>query len=304
MNFDAWIPSPIEEIITPLTQAKGIKFFIKRDDLIHPLVSGNKYRKLKYNLLNVKTQGKSQVISFGGAFSNHIHALAAACHHQNIQSVGIIRGEIDENNPTLKYCKSVGMELVSVSREAYRSKEFAPEIKTILAHYPDAVLIPEGGSNEYALKGVAEIIEEVSMFRALGTPDYIALAGGTGGTTAGLLRAEQLKSKVLCFSALKSDHLEGEILKLARNNNAEKLAVNTDYHFGGYAKWDATLLAFMEEFENATNIPLDHVYNAKAMYGLMELISQDYFSEGTKILYLHTGGLQGRQGLEYMMRHK
>ncbi len=301
MSMEALIPSPIQRIRTACTDEKGINLYIKRDDLIHNLVSGNKYRKLRYNLKKIKSEGKNQVITFGGAFSNHLHAMAAACHYNGLNAVGIIRGEIDSNNPTLRYCSSVGMELISVTREAYRQKEASPQITAIVSSYPDAVIIPEGGTNKLALCGVAEILDEINMEADIPNLDYIVLAGGTGGTTAGLLTYSELKSQVICFSVLKSNHLKHDILELAAGKNADRLIVNTDYHFGGYAKWNDELLTFIDGFEKEVGIPLDHVYNGKAMYGLVDLIAKDRFPQDTNVLYLHTGGLQGKQGLEYML---
>lgn len=300
MYIDTMLPSPVQKIETQLTIDKAVRLYIKRDDLIHPKVSGNKYRKLKYNLSEIRKEGKKQVITFGGAFSNHIHAVATACYYEGLTAIGIIRGELDEHNPTLKYCKNVGMELIPVSRSAYRDKENSPEIQQILARYPNAIVIPEGGTNDLALNGVADIIDEIRS-QDFPNPDYIVLASGTGGTTAGLLRSDNLHSKVLSFSTLNSKHLKNEILQLVKGKNADKLEVNTEYHFGGYAKWTEGLLRFIDDFERETLVPLDHVYNGKAMYGLMDLIQKDYFPRGTKILYLHTGGLQGKDGLSYMM---
>lgn len=294
------LPSPVQKIETQLTIDKAVRLYIKRDDLIHPKISGNKYRKLKYNLSEIRKEGKKQVITFGGAFSNHIHAVATACYYEGLTAIGIIRGELDEHNPTLKYCKNVGMELIPVSRSAYREKGASPEIQGILSQYPDAVVVPEGGTNEFAMKGVAEIIDELEHAH-IPNSDFIVLAAGTGGTTAGLLNSTQFDGQILCFPVLKSDYLKGEILRLVNYKNADRLEVNTEYHFGGYGKWTDELLKFIDDFERETLVPLDHVYNGKAMYGLMDLIQKDYFPRGTKILYLHTGGLQGKDGLSYMM---
>lgn len=301
MDIEEQLPSPLQSVSHGLLKQKNIHLFIKRDDLIHDKVSGNKYRKLKYNLTKLKSEGILQVISFGGAFSNHIHALAAACQYTQIQAIGIIRGELDLNNPTLKYCTEAGMILIPVTRGAYRLKEKSLEVQRVIDLYPGAAVIPEGGTNELALYGVGEILDEIIM-EPIPTPDYFVLAGGTGGTTAGLLNSDNLASKVICFSALKSDHLQHEILRLAHNRNEHLLIVNHDYHFGGYAKWNAELCAFIDQFETETNIPLDHVYNGKAMYGLMDLIEKNYFTEGSNIVYIHTGGLQGKNGLTYMQQ--
>jgi 1-aminocyclopropane-1-carboxylate deaminase len=302
-HLDVNLPSPVYPIETTLTVAKGINLYIKRDDLIHPLVSGNKWRKLKYNLEKIKVTNCDCAITFGGAFSNHIHATAAACFALNIPSAAIIRGEIDLNNPTLKYCMSTGMKLYPIGRTAYQLKENAPEVQYILSNYQNPIIIPEGGTNELALRGVAEIIDEVIVAN-MPVPDIIVLAAGTGGTTAGLMSSSSLLSKIIAISSLKSEHLYDEILKLVKEKNKDKLTVLTDYHFGGYAKWDQSLLDFITSFEKETDIALDHVYNGKAMYALMDMIANGKFAPKTTILYLHTGGLQGKNGLEYMLQKK
>lgn len=301
--IDINLPSPVYPFKTELSIAKKIHLYIKRDDQIHQLVSGNKWRKLKYNLEKIKADKYDCVITFGGAFSNHIHALAAACHALKMPCAAIIRGEIDPENPTIIDCKNAGMQLYSVGRAAYQLKDEAPEVKAIISQYENPIIIPEGGSNDLALYGVAEIIDEIDV-ADIPMPNFIVLGAGTGGTTAGLLSSSSLISGIIAISSLKSDHLYDEILKLAKDKNKDKLKVRTDYHFGGYAKWDQSLLDFITSFEDETGIPLDHVYNGKAMYGLMDMIANDTFAPETTILYLHTGGLQGKAGLDYMLRKK
>jgi 1-aminocyclopropane-1-carboxylate deaminase len=297
---DLLLPSPVQELKLPLFTQKNIRVMVKREDLIHPWVSGNKYRKLKYNLKSAIENNRKTIVTFGGAFSNHLHATAGACALLGLQSVGIVRGEIDEGNPTLKFCTDRGMKLFPVSRSAYRQKEYSEEVKEILKKIPDVYLVPEGGTNQPALAGVSEIMDEMTIQMGA-LPDYIVLACGTGGTTAGLLSSQILTSKILAFSALKSTHLESEIKQLSDFRHHEKLTVNADFHFGGYARWDDTLIHFIRDFEEKTGIPLDHVYNGKAMFGLMNLIQSDYFEPGTNICYIHTGGLQGKEGLNYML---
>jgi 1-aminocyclopropane-1-carboxylate deaminase/D-cysteine desulfhydrase-like pyridoxal-dependent ACC family enzyme len=216
-----------------------------------------------------------------------------------IKSTGIIRGELDEGNPTLRFCRQAGMELIPVTREAYRRKELDPDIQAILENHNHAMLIPEGGTNAEALPGVAEIIDEIHL-QLDGKPDYIGLAGGTGGTAAGLLSHHALDSEIICFSALKSSHLRNEIAMLTGERNMDKLHVETSFHFGGYAKWSEELLIFMDTFSKDTGLPLEHVYTGKAMFGLMKQIEQGYFKPGSRIVFLHTGGLQGRDGLRYI----
>jgi 1-aminocyclopropane-1-carboxylate deaminase len=293
------LPSPIMEIKSEILDTKNIALFVKREDLIHPWLSGNKYRKLKYNILKAKSNDKTTFVTFGGAFSNHIVATAGAGKLYGLKTLSIIRGEIDEDNPTLSFCREMGMQLIPVSRQAYRNKESSEEIKNIIQRFPDVYLVPEGGTNTLALQGVSEMLSEIyAQMQAI--PIAIVLPCGTGGTAAGMLINPDLKSRVLAFSSLKSNHLYDEIINLANGKNQEFLTVINDYHFGGYGDWDNTLLDFISQFEIEHNIPLDHVYNGKAMYGLLDMIKNDYFNPGTSICYIHTGGLQGRAGLEYI----
>jgi len=293
------LPSPLVSINLPLTIEKNIHLYIKREDLIHPWVSGNKWRKLKYNLDFTLQNNIQTIITFGGAFSNHLYATAGACALLGIKSIGIIRGEVDHQNPTLKFCLEKNMTLIPVSRSAYREKEASKEIQDIIQKYPDAMVIPEGGTNQLALKGVSEIWDEIN-YQLTKTPHYITLSAGTGGTTAGLLSYNNYPTQIISFSALKSDHLEEEILSLTSYKNKEKLNMVNEYHFGGYGKWTDELIQFISDFESMTGIPLDHVYNGKAVFGLLKMIEDDYFPQGTTIVHVHTGGLQGLAGLEYM----
>lgn len=292
------LPSPVHTVdLSPWLKSK-CHILMKRDDLIHSLISGNKWRKLKYNLGKLSLQNPPVIVTFGGAFSNHIHAVAAACEIIGLSSVGFIRGEIDQNNPTLSFCKTSGMTLIPISRSEYRLKENSKEVRDYLKTLPHFVIIPEGGTNTLALKGVSEVIDELNTDRIY--PHHIVLPAGTGGTSAGLLSHPNLTSRILAFSSLKSDHLRHEIESLSNGNNINKLTVNSDFHWGGYAKYNAGLLDFISEFEAHTGISLDHVYNGKAMYGLITLINQNYFKPKETILYLHTGGLQGKAGLSYI----
>ncbi|MBC7884729.1 MAG: 1-aminocyclopropane-1-carboxylate deaminase/D-cysteine desulfhydrase [Saprospiraceae bacterium] len=293
------LPSFIVHVILPVTLEKKIKLLIKRDDLIHPWVSGNKWRKLKYNIDCAINNHYNSIITFGGAFSNHIFAVAGACAMSGLKSIGIIRGEIDPANPTLKFCAERNMTMIPVTRNEYREKEASSEIQQILLNHPEALVIPEGGTNALAFTGVAEIWDELKD-QLDQMPDYMVLSAGTGGTAAGLLSANDFETKIISISALKSTHLYNEILHLSEHKNKEKLTVIDNYHFGGYGKWTTELLENMQEFENKTKIPLDHVYNGKSVFGMMDMIKNDYFPEGSTILYLHTGGLQGKAGLSYM----
>ncbi|MGG7036169.1 MAG: 1-aminocyclopropane-1-carboxylate deaminase/D-cysteine desulfhydrase [Flavobacterium sp.] len=278
----------------------NIVLTIKREDLIHPFVSGNKFRKLKYNLLQAKTENKKTLLTFGGAFSNHILAVAAAGKEFGFKTIGIIRGEelqgkIDEN-PTLKQAQEFGMVFDFVSRENYRNKTDAVFVGQLIQKFGDFYLIPEGGTNELAVKGCEEILtEEDADF------DYICTAVGTGGTISGIINCSKNGQQVLGFPALKGDFLTEDIRKFANKNNWKLI---TDYHFGGYGKVTEGLIVFMNDFYKKHKILLDPVYTGKMVYGFFDLMAKNYFPKGSKILLIHTGGLQGIPGMNALLRKK
>lgn len=287
------LPTPLQPVSNADTEASGVRLFIKRDDLIHPTVSGNKWRKLKYNLLDAQQSGKSAVLTFGGGYSNHLYATAAAGNALGLKTIGIVRGlELEGlNNPTLQFCRENGMQLYYVSREEYRERHSAGYLEAILARFGNPYLIPEGGTTKLALQGVAEMTGEVQA--QLGyEPDYFATAAGTGGTAAGILASG---SNVLAFSVLKGgDFLRDDIAHLLNTQKkAGNLTLLTDYHFGGYAKWNDVLLAFMQDFRAQFAIQLEQVYTAKMFFGLFDMIKKGYFAPGTTLVAVHTGGLQG-----------
>ncbi len=292
----------MQEIITQKVKlSKGNVFVsIRREDLIHPFISGNKFRKLKYNILQAKSENKKTLLTFGGAFSNHIAALAYAGKEQGFKTIGIIRGEELEGkvfeNPTLKFAQECGMQFKFVSREAYRHKTEKEFIVNLKHEFDDFYLVPEGGSNEFAIKGCEEILtQEDSQY------DYICCAVGTGGTISGIIRSILPYQKVLGFPALKGDFLKKEIRKFARNGKWELI---NDYHFGGYGKVNPELIAFVNRFYIENKIPLDPIYTAKMVFGVMDLISKKYFPENSKILLIHTGGIQGIAGMNLKLKAK
>lgn len=277
---------------------KNIELSVKREDLIHPFVSGNKFRKLKYNIILAQKQQKNTLLTFGGAFSNHIAAVAAAGKEVGLKTIGIIRGEelYDkiETNPTLSFAKSCGMTFKFISREAYRDKTSPNFISKLKEEFGDFYLVPEGGTNDLAVKGCEEILtEEDAKF------DYICCAVGTGGTISGLINASKSNQKVLGFSSLKGDFLNKDISKFARSTNWELI---TDYHFGGYGKINDSLIAFINKFKAETEIPLDPIYTGKMMFGIFDLIKKGYFKPNSKILAIHTGGLQGIDGMNAKLK--
>lgn len=278
----------------------SISLQIKREDLLHPFVSGNKFRKLKYNLLQAKSENKETILTFGGAFSNHIAAVAYAGKEQGFKTIGIIRGDelgdkISEN-PTLQFAQDCGMKFKFISREDYRQKTETNFLEQLKQDFGGFYLVPEGGTNELAIKGCEDILtENDSDF------DFVCCAVGTGGTITGIINSILPHQKVLGFPALKGDFLKEDICKFARNQNWELI---TDYHFGGYGKVNAELIAFINQFYTDTKIPLDPIYTAKMVFGVMDLIQSNYFPENSKILLIHTGGLQGIQGMNIRLKNK
>jgi 1-aminocyclopropane-1-carboxylate deaminase len=279
---------------------KFVELYIRREDLIHPIISGNKYRKLKYNILKAIEDEHTTLLTFGGAYSNHIAALAFAGLQNNLKTIGIIRGEELKNkadkNPTLLFAKECGMEFEFISRESYREKHTNDFIENLKSKLGSFYLIPEGGTNELAIKGCKEILS-TSDFEY----DYICCAVGTGGTISGIINKSKKHQKILGFSALKEDFLEKDIRKFAKNNNWDLIR---DYHFGGYAKFNLELITFINQFYKENGILLDPVYTGKLVFGVMDLIDKNYFPENSKILMIHTGGLQGINGMNLKLKQK
>jgi 1-aminocyclopropane-1-carboxylate deaminase len=278
----------------------SIEVIVKREDLIHAFISGNKYRKLKYNLLKAKEIDSPTLLTFGGAFSNHIAAVAFAGKIYDFKTIGIIRGEELEDkselNPTLAFAKSCGMELKFISREAYRQKTNLEFINQLKIEFGEFYLIPEGGTNKLAIKGCEEILQpEDTDF------DYVCCAVGTGGTISGIINASSKSQKILGFPALKGDFLQQDIRKFANRDNWKLI---TDYHFGGYGKIKPELISFINKFKKDYNIPLDPIYTGKMMYGIFDLIGKEFFPPNSKILVIHTGGLQGIAGVNDMLKRR
>jgi 1-aminocyclopropane-1-carboxylate deaminase len=287
-----------QQIVLPFPNE--ITLHIKREDLIHPFISGNKFRKLKYNLLQAKAEGKSKLITFGGAFSNHIAAVAYAGKDNNLETIGIIRGDELESkiseNPTLTFAQNCGMKFEFITREAYITKTTPLFIEKLKEYYGDFYLVPEGGTNSLAVKGCEEILAtEDADFT------HICCAIGTGGTISGIINSAKANQKIIGFPALKGDFLSDDIRKFVSNSNWE---LQLDYHFGGYAKINEALIRFINDFYKQTNIPLDPIYTGKMMFGIVDLINKDYFPKGAKILAIHTGGLQGIEGMNRNLKNK
>jgi 1-aminocyclopropane-1-carboxylate deaminase len=279
---------------------EDIQLFVRREDLIHPFVSGNKFRKLRYNLEEAFRQKQTKLVTFGGAFSNHIAAVAFAGKTNGFETIGIIRGdELKDNwhdNPTLQFAYSCGMQFEFVTREVYRSKEHVDYLEQLKAQFGTFYLIPEGGTNAWAVKGCEEIITERDA-----EYDYVCVAVGTGGTISGIINGSFDHQKIIGFPVLKGDFLQKDICSFAQKNN---WSLNLDYHFGGYGKVTPELIQFINSFYGAHAVPLDPIYTGKMVFGVMDLIEKNYFEKGSKILLIHTGGLQGIEGMNKELERK
>lgn len=269
---------------------KGFEISIKRLDLVHSHISGNKFFKLKYNLLAAQQQDYKKLLTFGGAYSNHIAATAYAAQLFGFESLGIIRGEELASkplNPTLYTAQQFGMQLQFVTREAYRQKQSSAYLAQLQQDYPDYYVIPEGGTNPLAIQGCTEILSDEDRQNY----DLICCAVGTGGTITGLIEASHSQQQVLGFSALKGDFLSTEVKQLTRKRNWQ---ITDQYCCGGYAKTTPELLQFIQDFEQRYQIPLEQIYTGKMLLGLTDLIQQGTFPVDHRILVIHSGGLQGR----------
>lgn len=281
---------PTQKVCLPFKD--DIELYIKREDLTHKYVSGNKYRKLKYNLKHASDSGYKRLLTFGGAYSNHISATAAAAQRMGLEVIGVIRGDelsdkVNEN-PTLRFAQECGMKFHFVSRQAYRNKDKQEFHQQLTELFGDFYLVPEGGTNALAVKGCQEILNEQDT-----EYDFITSAVGTGGTISGIINSAKQHQKVLGFPALKGNFLEEIIRKYTNQPNWELI---DSYHFGGYAKYNTELIEFLNDFHRKTNIPLDPIYTGKMIFGICDMINKGYFPKKTKILAIHTGGLQGIQG--------
>lgn len=285
---------------TPIQELKlagpEVRVLVKREDQNHMYVSGNKWWKLKHNLEAALAKKHKTVLTFGGAFSNHLYATAAAASELGLKSIGIVRGEeVQPLNPTLSFAKSQGMRLEFVSRDDYRKKNESEFIAQLQHRFGDFYLIPEGGTNPLAVRGCEELGKWLSREARF---DVIALPVGTGGTMAGLINSLAGKS-VLGFSSLKSGSFLKEEVRKLLSRDATDWTIVEDFHFGGYGKVTEELKSFIVRFEKEHGIPLDPVYTGKMMFGLAQMIKDGKFADGTTILALHTGGLQGRKGFSF-----
>ena len=290
--------STLQLISHPLFTQYRITVQIKRDDQIHHIISGNKWRKLQYNIQHAKAIGAKGVITFGGSFSNHIHACAFACQQQELPVIGIIRGEEQNQfNYTLSWAKHWGMQLFFVDRKTYKQRNEHGYLHQLQQQYPDHFIVPEGGSNTLALTGVAEVIHELNQqceFDTLITPV------GSGGTLAGLISGDNAQHNLLGIAVLKQqDYLENAVLALLPNSRKDdkNWQIMNQYHGGGYAKFNPQDAEKVRLFSHAVGIDFEPVYSGKMVLALLDLVESGYFPEHHRIVLLHTGGLQGLAGM-------
>jgi len=297
-----FISSINQRILESTFEDFEVELYLKREDLIHPYISGNKFRKLKYNIQEAKAQNQNTLLTFGGAYSNHIQATAYAGKKNGFKTIGIIRGEelavnlekTLSQNSTLAFAKAQGMELHFISRENYRLKEGAYFQDKLKQQFGDFYLLPEGGTNTLAIKGCEEILDKADA-----PFDYICCAVGTGGTVSGLINSSQPHQQVIGFPVLKEDYLQSEIEK---NTSNLRWKLNRNHHLNGYAKINLELIAFINQFYKKHQISLDPIYTGKLIFGIYKEIVMGNFSKKSRILAIHTGGLQGIAGINMKLK--
>ncbi len=292
-TFNLWIPSPLQNIVVK----NDHKIFVKRDDLIHSVISGNKYRKLKFILADFLGSNKKSIIAFGGAYSNLLHALSLIVRQMHINATFFIRGDgYDDKNPTLRFIRGNKVEMIFMSRQDFKMIRDRSFLNQLALLNPDAYIIPEGASNKLATYGSSEIYEEI--VQQLGYfPDYIVMDMGTGGTFAGVMMQIADKTKLVGIPVVKGVNWNNTLSKIIESEIPDKdFQIIEDYHFGGFAKYNSELIEFINSFKLEYGIELDPLYTGKLVYGFHDLIKKDYFRKGSTIVWIHGGGNQGIQG--------
>jgi len=310
---------PLETIPHPLFHEKQISLKVLRTDKTHPVISGNKWFKLKYNLIEAQKKGFKTLLSFGGPYSNHLHALATAGKANHFNTIGIVRGEEHlPLNPTLSDISREGMKLYYVNRRTYRNKhlpEVIEQFRQLVGDDDpfsegksagDFYLVPEGGTNKLAILGASEITNDIPD-----DTDFVCVPCGTGGTMAGIISGlsekKQIRTKVLGFPAMKGGQFLNETIRTLLNEKKTSSQqvdweLFYDWSFGGFGKMNKSLAQFMYNFEKKYSIELDPVYTAKMMYGIVSMVKNNFFPIGSKVIVIHTGGLQGRRGMEQQIK--
>jgi 1-aminocyclopropane-1-carboxylate deaminase len=281
-----------------IDQKYGVQLNVLRLDLLHPVIQGNKYFKLLYNLEYASHENKV-IITMGGPYSNHLYACALACNSEKIPSYGIVRGtHFKFLSPTLQRCKDLGMQLLFIDRVLFREIRdckdfipFIPQLETYGIAIPNNIhFIPEGGSNALGILGAQEILENISL-----EFDYVFVPVGTGGTLSGIINYTQGEKIILGVSIIKDEYLVNTVKDITKNK-FDNWQINFNYHFGGYAKWNLTLIDFINKFKKDYQIPLCPIYTGKMMFGIFDLLENHYFPKGSSLLAIHTGGIQGIEG--------
>ena len=313
MNSEQFhIPSPLQKVALKELEAKNIDLYIKRDDMIHPDVSGNKWRKLKFNIQQARFKGRNKIITFGGAHSNHIAATAKAAEIYGLESIGIIRGEdADFNNKTLSFARSCGMKLIAVSRSEYRNSDTWDYKESLKQKFGNFYLIPQGGANFYGVNGCIEIMSEIEGEL---NPDALFVPCGTATTLSGMILGNKNQRKIFGVSALKGgDFLMDDVRKNLMSVYSDKETVNyslrnvsllTDYHFGGFAKVNRELIAVIRNFYEQTGIKLEPIYTSKTVFAMLEKVRAKHNKMPEKWVLIHTGGLQGIAAMEEKIGEK
>jgi len=296
-TLNLYIPTHLTKIESNFLQKKQVEIFIKRDDMIHKVISGNKWRKLKYNFKEAKLKGHNTILSYGGAYSNHLHALSYACDKMGFNSIGVVRGNQEQaQNNTLSFCKKHNMQLHYLDRTNYRLHKYS--IKTLdflQKKYSSFYMIPEGGNNFLGVKGCEEILSENDF-----AYDYVCAPVGTGCTASGLIKSMQCHQRFIGFVPFKkSVEQKNNIIKFCASKPNQKWSLIPDINFGGFGKIDNNLIKFVQQFKIDYDIELDLIYMGKLFYSLFNLIKKNFFLNRTKILVLHTGGLQGLRGFNF-----
>jgi len=300
-NLWPTLVSPVESLKDELFDKSDLEVYIKRDDLLHPY-GGNKWRKLKYNFLQMSKEGYNEFLTFGGPFSNHVFACATLAREHDLAATLFIRGSIDDlENPVLMHARKCGVKLVAVERRAY-AKRYSSKFKVELkATYPSAFIIPEGGANQNGIQGCGEIVSE-TLEQMTSRPDVWIVGAGTANTAVGIASQLSGSEKVIAIAALRERIMQQAFqnsLGMIAESARQCLSLSDDYSFGGMAKWNKELLGFIQKFEISNKILLDPVYTGKAMYALFDMAAKGFFKRGSRIVFVHTGGMPGRMSFNY-----
>ncbi len=290
-------------IIQPLNpewyQHKVAALDMLRLDLLHPVISGNKWYKLRLNIKHAQENGQKAIVTFGGGYSNHLVATAYACKLYGIKATGIVRGNYEVLTPTLKECRAEGMELVFVSQEDYKNKHDGGWINKLVANFDELLIIPEGGANEWGRAGAGLINRFIKD-----TYTHVVVAVGTGTTMIGIRNKIDERQQVLGFAPMKQGiYLKDYISEHIQSGKNHNWQLFDNWHFGGFGKWNDELISFMNDFYYQNNIPLDMVYTSKMMYGIRDMLIAGDFDPDAKILCVHSGGLQGNASMKEKLNY-